>query len=119
VETILLVENDEAFRYAVRVGLEAAGYRVLTAEGSMAALQIAAAHQPDIVVADVRLVPGEPHGLSLGSMLRHQRPSLPIIYITAYPELADKVREYGTLLMKPIELDALVTAVQAELGRSQ
>jgi CheY-like chemotaxis protein len=115
-QTVLLVEDDEAFRYAATRELEGAGYRVLASPGSMAALAIEERECPDILVTDVRLPPGEPHGLALGLMMRDRRPRLPILYVTGYPELVDE-QDRNRTLVKPLPARRLVEAVRAELAR--
>jgi DNA-binding response OmpR family regulator len=52
---VLLVEDDAAVAEVYRIGLEAAGYRVIAAEDGQAALDQVADGLPDIVVLDLRL----------------------------------------------------------------
>jgi DNA-binding NtrC family response regulator len=117
-KTVLLVEDDDALRYATCKELEAAGYRVVAAEGTMRALDIADAECPDIVVTDIRFPPGQPHGLALGRMLRARHVSLPVIYVTGYPELVNAELDIGTVLAKPAEPGALVAAIRDALANT-
>jgi two-component system, OmpR family, KDP operon response regulator KdpE len=55
VSTILIVDDDIALLAACRVGLEALGHQVRTAEIGQAALAEAAIHAPDVIVLDLGL----------------------------------------------------------------
>ena len=117
--TILLVEDDEASRYVASRELQRAGYRVIAVEGSMRALDIAAAEKVDLLVTDVRLPPGQPHGLALGAMLRNRLPNLPVVYMTGVPELVDgEAHGLYRILPKPVAAGALVAAAGEMLGNA-
>ena len=51
----LIVDDDELIRVVMRIALERAGHRVLTAADAGDALRLAAEHLPDAVVCDYRL----------------------------------------------------------------
>jgi CheY-like chemotaxis protein len=117
VATILLVEDEEASRYVATRELQAAGHRVIAVEGSMLALDIAAVEKIDLLVTDVRLPPGQPHGLALGAMLRNRLPHLPVVYVTGFPELVDgEAHDFCRILPKPVAAGALVAAAKEMLG---
>jgi hypothetical protein len=59
----------------------------------------------DIVVTDIKLGPGEPHGLALARMIRHKNPKMPV-----NPEPIEGESLPGPLLKKPFDF--------AELGRA-
>ena len=114
--TVLLVEDDDAFAYAASRDIESAGHRVITVSGSMAALSaIDADPSIDLLVTDIRLPPGEPHGFALANMARHRRPTLPVIYITAYDHLAETADETAAVLLKPLEDGRLAKEIAARL----
>jgi DNA-binding NtrC family response regulator len=115
--TILLVEDDEGFRFAAQAGLETAGFRVLSSESVKAALSFLTTDEPDLLLTDIRLL-GSIDGLVLSSMARVQRPTLPVLFITGFEELVSRATDYGRVLVKPVELDALVAAVRRELAKS-
>ena len=115
--TILLVEDDEASRYAASRELQTAGHRVIAVDGSMRALDIAAAEKIDLLVTDVRLPPGQPHGLALGAMLRNRLPDLPVVYVTGSPELVDgEAHGLYRILPKPIAAGILRATIGEMLG---
>ena len=116
---ILLVDDDEAFRYATKAHLTLTGLDVVARAGSMAALEaLDGERRFDLLVADIRMPPGEPHGLALARMARTRHPELPVVFVTAYSDLnPEDVAETGPLLRKPFELDTLALAIREELGR--
>ena len=116
--TILIVEDDAAFAYAAARHLQHQGYDTIVAPSSMAALNELDAHKVDVVVTDVRLIDGEPHGLSLARMVASRRPKIPVIIVTAYPEILDGERSLpGPVLHKPVEFADLSQHVIACLAQ--
>jgi DNA-binding response OmpR family regulator len=114
---IVLVEDDEAFAYAAEKALREAGFAVFAASGSMAGMDLVEAEKPDLLLIDVRLPKGEPHGLALGRIARYRYPRMPVMYVTAYPDLVEQEGDApGRVLSKPIDLDRLVSEVRAEIG---
>ena len=115
--TILIVEDDPAFAYAVQRHLEGHKYRVISVENSMDALNQFDRENIDLVITDIRLLKGEPHGLSLARTIRNARPRIPVILVTAYPELlAGETAIPGLVFNKPVELATLLGAVRACLA---
>jgi len=117
--TILIVEDDAAFAYAVQRHLEMHHYRVIAVGSSMEALKQFEQQHVDLVITDIRLLKGEPHGLSLARTIRNAKPRIPVILVTAYPELlAGETSLPGLVFNKPVELTTLRNAVKACLGTS-
>ena len=74
----------------------------------------------DLVITDIRLLKGEPHGLSLARTIRNARPRIPVILVTAYPELlAGETALPGLVFNKPVELATLLNAARACLGKAE
>jgi len=66
---------------------------------------------------DLQLQPGTPHGLSIALMAGCDRPGLPIIFVTGYPEVARVIpSDMGSVLLKPVDLELLVEAVRDRLN---
>src|ERR1051325_11032020 len=86
---ILLVEDDPAFAYTIARFLSADGHEVVTCNGPIEALEeLESERRIDLLVTDVRLADGMPHGFSLGRMAKLRRADLPVIFITGFPEIA-------------------------------
>jgi two-component system, cell cycle response regulator CpdR len=114
---ILLVEDDDATRAAYLRLLEVHGYRVAAFDSVGGALDLAKTGYGDLLLTDVRLRAGEPHGIALALMIRLSRPNLPILLMTAYPELRPFIDpKLGPILAKPVDPDTLLASVKAALG---
>jgi CheY-like chemotaxis protein len=110
--TILVVEDDAPFAYATGKHLEKSGYEVLVANGSMAALKILdSARRIDLVLVDVAMPPGEPHGIALARMARMKREGIKTAFMTAYRDLGIEGGELGPILHKPIDLQVLTAVI--------
>jgi DNA-binding NtrC family response regulator len=114
---ILLVEDDEATRVAYLRLLQSHGYTVAAFDSAGGALDLAKTGYGHLLLTDVRLRRGEPHGVALALMIRLARPGLPIILVTAYPELRELIdARLGPMLTKPVDPDALLAAVKTALS---
>src|SRR5262245_30583359 len=115
--TILVVEDDTAFSYALKRHLESHDYEVVAASSSLEALKEFDKQTIDLIITDIRLLKGEPHGLSLARTIRQKKPKSPVILVTAYPDLLEGEPSLpGLVFNKPVELATLRSAVKACLG---
>lgn len=107
--TLLLVEDEPALRQLMGRALRAEGYRVLEARTGNEAAALYDQHGADVdlLITDVRM----PYlsGPDLVSLLRSQRRTLPVLYVTGYP---DDRTSHEHLLVKPFYRDALVGTVR-------
>jgi CheY-like chemotaxis protein len=84
-QTILIVDDDEIYAYTLSRFLQSRGYVTSMADGSMAAFRLLDVQQFDLVITDLNLHAGEPHGASLGRMIRNKNRNMPVIVITTHP----------------------------------
>lgn len=118
-EYILLVENEEALRRALRRGLLDAGYGVVdVADGTTALALATRRHRPfDLVLSDV-VMPGL-SGLELAHELIDRKLPLKVILVSGqlgHPSLRERELPEGvTLLPKPFSLDELTKKVRSVL----
>jgi CheY-like chemotaxis protein len=117
---ILVVEDDAAFRRLVARMLAGAGFKVTLAEDFRAAMQILdGADAIDLLLADIGLPQGTPHGLSLGCAARVHRPALKVLFMTGDQDPAKfalYAPETTAVLAKPFTAEQLVAAVTSILG---
>jgi FixJ family two-component response regulator len=85
---VAAVDDDRRVRDSVQSVLESAGYDARAFESGEAFLDSAVLSEVACVIADVRL-PGI-DGIELQSRIRHERPELPIVFVTAHDD--DEVR---------------------------
>ncbi len=83
--TILVVDDNSQTRTLIARTLRPQGYEVVVAADGEAALAAAAVEFPDLVIADV-LMP-RMDGLTVIDTLRQQDPHLPVIAMSAVPDV--------------------------------
>ena len=81
---VAAVDDDRRIRESVQSVLESAGYEAVTFESAEAFLNSGVLSNVNCVLADVRL-PGI-DGIELQRRIRHRRPTLPIIFMTAHDD---------------------------------
>lgn len=83
--SILIVEDERIVARDLAEALECLGYQVVGAAADVhAALELASAHQPSLVLMDVR-IEGEVDGIETANVLR-SRFGIPVIFLTAYAD---------------------------------
>ena len=118
--TILVVDDEPEILRALRGGLTAQGYTVLTATDGNEALLSASADIPDLVILDVML-PGEIDGLEVCRRLREWS-AVPILMLSALGQERQKVAALDSgaddYLTKPFGMGELTARVRAALRRA-
>jgi two-component system nitrogen regulation response regulator GlnG len=121
VETVLVIDDDEAIRTVVGEALRRDGHRVETAATSAEGWEKLASTNPAVLITDVRLPDAD--GLDLVPSILERYPGLPVIVISAQNTLSTAVRatEKGAFeyLPKPFDLDELCAAVREGMKRSR
>jgi two-component system copper resistance phosphate regulon response regulator CusR len=117
---ILIVEDDKRIAQNISRGLVAEGYRTQIAHDGITGKQEALNDHVDLVILDINL-PGL-NGYQVCEQLRIYRPTLPVIMLTAYGEIEDKVEGLGRgaddFMVKPFDLRELQARVAALLRRA-
>ena len=117
---ILVVEDDAAIRRGVVYALAFAGYEPLQAAGGDDGLRMAVRGGYDLLLLDI-VLPGK-SGLEILAEVRHTRPTMPVIMLTARGEEADRVKglQLGAddYVVKPFSIKELLARVEAVLRRS-
>lgn len=118
--SLLLIEDDLSIQEIVRENLVAAGYAVECSSDGTTGMEQARSAHIDMVLLDINL-PGDRDGFDVCRELRHLRPGLPIIMLTARTDEIDKVLgiEIGAddYLTKPFSMRELVARVRALFRR--
>ncbi len=114
-ETILLVEDEPAVRGFARLTLERHGYTVLEAANGRQALELARQHTGPIhlVLADV--VMPEMGGPELAKQFGARHPSVPVLFMSGYPNHSGQQEGPAAYLQKPFTSATLLTQVRAAL----
>lgn len=120
-ETVLVVEDEEAVRFLMRIILEKAGYRVFDAPNPQEGEALFDENPTlfDLVVTDV-IMPGS-SGPRMFEHLKKLRPGLKVLYVSGYTD--DAIVHQGQLdagvefLPKPFTADLLTRRVREVLDR--
>ena len=116
---ILVVDDEELLVKGIRFNLQNDGYEVITGSNGLEAVQLAQAHQPDLIVLDVMMP--EMDGLTACAVIR-ETSNVPIILLTAKAEDMDKLIGFDQgaddYLTKPFNILELKARIRALLRRS-
>ena len=118
--TVLVVEDERAFRDFLRDGLESRGYRVLVASNGVEALRVAEQQNGQIRVLITDLIMPQMSGPELARCLTKVRSDLKVLYMSGYAD--DKVNnmigsnDQLTWIQKPFYIDSLVRKIQEMLA---
>jgi PAS domain S-box-containing protein len=121
--TILVVDDDDAFRRGVHRILTRVGYNLLEARGGAEAVELHAKSSTgvDLLLTDL-VMPGM-SGEELANALRARQPSLKVIYMTGYASkaLAAPAGEEGpaSILPKPFRENRLLALVREVLDANR
>ena len=112
--SVLVVDDDATTRETLADFFESLGYVARTAATATEGRRAAAAHAPDVVLADVRLP--DANGLTLFEALRADDPQVAVIFLTGHADVSTAVRAMrggaADFLEKPVDLEALDAAVR-------
>jgi two-component system KDP operon response regulator KdpE len=116
---VLVVDDEPQVRRFLRLSLTAHGYRVLEAETGAAALVLAPAHVPDVVLLDLGLP--DLDGVEVARRLRGWS-AVPILVLSARGEELQKVSALDAgaddYLTKPFGFAELLARLRAALRRA-
>lgn len=116
--SVLVVDDDPEMTDLLQAVLGDAGYRVTTASGVAAALEVIRAHKPELVVTDLSMP--EASGLDLVQAVRGNVPELHFIILTAFGDWPSFCRaqdlKVDRYLTKPVPMDRLLDEVAAVLA---
>jgi len=119
---LLVVDDHEVVRQGLVSLLDRrSGFEVVAQAGSVAeSIALAARHEPDLVIMDVRLPDGS--GIEACREIRAARPETRVIMLTSYPDeeavLSAIIAGASGYLLKQIRGRDLVTALEA-VGRGE
>ncbi len=118
---ILLIDDDEHVLQATKRFLELRGYDVTTAPTGLAALkQLEMQNGFDLIVTD--LIMPDVSGFGVISMVKNECPSMPVIAITGWGEIPEKLAsevKADAILKKPFELIELEETIQNVLSKAR
>jgi len=115
---ITVIDDDASVRTAVDSLLRARGYTVHPFASAAEFLRSPQFDETCCVIADVQMPAMS--GIELLSLLRKQGSGVPLIFITAFPEEAVRLRALSDgaicFLAKPFDGTTLIRCIEAALG---
>jgi diguanylate cyclase (GGDEF)-like protein len=120
---ILVVEDERVIARLLKESLQIEGFQVVTVLNGEDAVQFALRETPHLIILDLAL-PGL-DGYEVARCLRthHKTMHIPIIALSSYGELADKVRAFeigvDDYITKPFQIDELLARIRTQIRRVQ
>ena len=120
VPVIAIVDDDESFRRATTSFVRSLGYGTAAFDSAEAFLRSDRITDADCVITDVQM-PGMT-GIEMQGRLIEQGHSVPIIFITAFPEMRARAQALAAgavgFLAKPFNDQNLISCLNEALARS-
>lgn len=108
---VLCVDDDEAILTVTKMALEGKGYRVLTANNGVTALEAFAALPVDAVILDYEM-PGM-NGGQVALEMKRIKPSIPkMLFSSSFNIPLEETRVFQDSCPKPVSLTMLVAHVR-------
>lgn len=119
---VLLVEDDEGLRYALRVGLERAGLAVHAAVDGREAVQAVNAQATDFCCVVLDMLLPNVHGSSVVTHIARVAPELAVVAVTGFPDrvlFADPADRHvvKAIFAKPVEPADVAAYVRSRCER--
>jgi AmiR/NasT family two-component response regulator len=116
--TALVAEDEAIIRLDIVETLREAGFDVVAEAGDgLAAVELAKAHKPDIIVMDIKMPNMD--GIEAAEQIRELK--IPVVLLTAFSqrELVERASEAGAMayVVKPFSPSDLLPAVEIALSR--
>jgi CheY-like chemotaxis protein len=116
---ILVVEDDDVCCDILTAILSNAGYRVTITNDFFTAIQVVESREPiDLLLADVVMPFGTPHGIAIGRMAQRRRQTLKVIFVSGSVD-PHEYHAFGpddAFLSKPFTPQDLIEAVGAAVA---
>jgi DNA-binding response OmpR family regulator len=119
--TILLVDDEDAIRGVFSIFLERSGFAILTAAGGEECLGILQKEKPDLIILDIMMQPID--GWETLSSIRrnHDTSNVPVIMFSGKSPMKEEIEQYGKwiedYLMKPMKFVQISDVISTILDR--
>jgi DNA-binding response OmpR family regulator len=115
---VLITDDDGSIRESLKRLLEENGYDVMVAEDGERALALTEAERVDLMLLDLEMPRRD--GWDVLESLSERKPVMPVVVITGLADQMDTrtIPGLGMLLEKPVEVPALLNAIEKLLAAS-
>ena len=118
-KTVLIVDDEPAFRKALAASLKVRGYNTLEAEDGIVGLDFAAKYRPDVILSDVHM--DNMNGFMMVENLQQEPMTarIPVIMMTAQAQGAGAWQSEAniTYLDKGFSTQQLIAAIEGVLKK--
>ena len=117
---VMIVEDNELNMKLFKDLIEASGYETIRTRNGLEALDLARAHNPDLILMDIQLP--EVSGLEVTKWIKEDDKlhRIPVIAVTAFAMKGDeeRIRQGGceAYISKPISVASFVQTIKSYLG---
>jgi len=112
---LLLVDDNEALRYSLRLILERNGFDVSVAANVNEALRLIGSQTFDALLSDLHM-PDPGDGLTVVSAMRHANPKAVTLIFSGYPAMKEAaaaiIGQTDGILVKPLAVESLVETIR-------
>ena len=119
--SVLVAEDEESLREALKLNLELEGYEVTTADTGPAVIKTVKNEYFDLIVLDIMLP--EMDGITVCETIRMQHNDVPILFLSARNSSADRVEGLkkggDDYLTKPFNLEELLLRVDKLITKNK
>jgi two-component system response regulator MprA len=119
-KTVLVVEDDDSVRHALRRALTLEGWNVSVAAGGREGLDAARAQHPDVIVLDVAMP--DLDGIGVARALRDEGNRTPILMLTARVAIPERITGLDAgaddYMLKPYDVGELEARLRALTRRA-
>jgi len=117
---LLLVDDNEALRYSLRLILERNGFDVSVAANVNEALRLIGSQTFDALLSDLHM-PDPGDGLTVVSAMRHANPKAVTLIFSGYPAMKEAAAaimgQTDGILVKPLAVESLVGTIRDWIKR--
>lgn len=118
--SVLFVDDEPDMLKSISEGLNAKGFKVITADSGVLALNILNSFKPDIIITDLRMEPMNGFDFYQEVKKKPEFVDTPFIFLTAIGDyIAEKYSKdlgVNSYLIKPVELDKLTLTIKSNLS---
>ena len=120
---VLIVDDETAIRLICRLNLRSAGFDTLEASDGAAALALARAERPDLILLDIMLPEVDGWAVAEELALNDETREIPVLFLSARSDNADQMRGHETggvgYITKPFDPLAMTDTVRSVLERAR
>ena len=120
---ILIVDDETTIRLVCRLNLRTAGFDTLEASDGAAALALARAERPDLILLDIMLPEVDGWHVAEELAAKEETRDIPVLFLSARSDTMDQMRGHETggvgYITKPFDPGAMTNTVRTVLERAR